>query len=520
MRLTIAHTLLHAARNWGDRPAVQVMDESPVLYRELYTEAVKIANKLNFDATNGKHIGILLPNTSRWISALYGTALSGKIGVLLNPRLTMGELLYQIQHSNTKLVITGPIHGKDSSVFVRELLRSVPNLRIVWVGGHAPAGTIPFEAWIEHDHDKVFFDPTLLPSENDTAVLIYTSGTTSLPKGVMLSHQSIVRNAYIVGRRFGLTSNDRVFSAGPFFHSGGLTMHVIMSALYGLPVYSVSHFDPDIVLDCIQGYQCTIYNGIETLFLRLLDSPRFNANRVSSVRTGWATGTPAIIRKIAGEVGMRGIIGVYGITEASPNVTISDWEDSEEHRYDTVGKPHPWSVVATWDPERRSLTPPGEVGELVVRGYSVMQGYYNQPKETSEALEDGWLHTGDLGRIRADGYVEFAGRLKDIVRVGGENVSCLEVENVIYQLEGVELASVLPLEDDVYGQVPVAVVKPAQDKMLSKEAILDFLRCHLASYKIPKEVVFMDNIPMTESGKVQKGRLRQLIHAMTGDQKI
>jgi acyl-CoA synthetase (AMP-forming)/AMP-acid ligase II len=332
----------------------------------------------------------------------------------------------------------------------------------------------------------------------------------------MLAHGSVVRNAYIVGRNFGLDHTGSVFSAGPFFHSGGLTMHVVLAALSGVPAYSVPAFDPDTVLGFVERMRPAIYNGIETLFLRLTDTPRFDRRRVASIRTGWATGTPAILHTIADEVGIPGVIGVYGISEASPNVTISPWQDTREHRLDTVGRPQPWTRAAIWDAERHDLAGPGTVGELIVRGYGLMQGYYRKPEETADALRGGWLHTGDLARIRPDGYLEFAGRAKDVVRMGGENISCAEVENAIYALGGAELAAVLPVDDPRYGQVPVAVVKPAgpappEDELLAR------LRANLASYKVPRRVLFLDELPLTESGKVRKDQLRATVLPLLGE---
>lgn len=534
MRFTLADVLRSAASRWPARVAVHVDGEPPVSYEELRREAGQVAAALEQRHPGARHVGIALVNSYRWLSGLYGAALAGRTAVLLNPRLTGSELRYQIEQSGTAVLIAGPVPGRARAP-VLDALRApgtpsaagtptAPSTlmapgaaggeaEVIWADADAPAGTVPWPDWV--DVPPLPPGPSRYPAERDTAVIIYTSGTTALPKGVMLAHGSVVRNAYIVGRNFGLDRTGSVFSAGPFFHSGGLTMHVVLAGLSGVPAYSVPAFDPDAVLDFVEKTRPALYNGIETLFLRLTDTPRFDRRRVASVRTGWATGTPAILRTIADEVGMPGIIGVYGISEASPNVTISPWYDTPEHRLGTVGRPQPWTRAAIWDSQRQELAEPGAVGELIVRGYGLMQGYYRKPEETAEALSGGWLHTGDLARIRPDGYLEFAGRVKDIVRMGGENISCAEVENAIYALGEAEIAAVLPIEDPRYGQVPVAVVKPAGPAP-AEDDLLARLRESLASYKVPRRVLFLDELPITDSGKVRKDQLRAAVLPLIG----
>lgn len=518
MRFTLAGVLRYAAARWPDRLAVYVDGETPVSYAELWHEAGQVAAALEARHPDARHVGIALANSSRWVSALYGAALAGRTAVLLNPRLTGSELRYQIGQSDTAVLIAGPVPGRARAPVLEALPQpgtGQAGAEVVWATAGAPAGTVPWPEWVDVPPSAP--RPDRQAGEHDTAVIIYTSGTTALPKGVMLAHDSVVRNAYIVGRNFGLDRTGGVFSAGPFFHSGGLTMHVVLAALAGVPVYSVPAFDPDSVLDFVEKTRPAIYNGIETLFLRLTDTPRFDRRRVASIRTGWATGTPAILRHIAGQVGIGGIIGVYGISEASPNVTISPWHDTPEHRLDTVGRPQPWTRVGIWDEARDDLAEPGATGELVVRGYGLMRGYYRMPEQTAEALRGGWLHTGDLARIRPDGYLEFVGRAKDIVRTGGENISCAEVENAIYALGGVELVAVLPVDDARYGQVPVAVVKPAGTAAWSADDLLARLRDHLAGYKLPRHVFFVDELPLTDSGKVRKDRLRAVVLPLIGE---
>jgi acyl-CoA synthetase (AMP-forming)/AMP-acid ligase II len=509
--LTLAAVLSWAARTRAGNRAVHVDGESPVTYAELLQQARRVANALRVRHPDARHIGLLLPNSSRWLAALYGAAIAGRTAVLLNPRLTIEELLYQIGQSDSQVLVCGPHPRADSTELLERLATDIPDLELVWADDDAPGGTAPWGDWLDVPSAPPA-PAARVPLETDTAVIIYTSGTTALPKGVMLAHRSIVRNAWLVGRRFRLGPGDSIFSAGPFFHSGGLTLHLLLAAVYGLPALSVPAFDPDCVLDMVERSGATVYNGIETLFLRLTDTPRFDCRRLQRVRTGWATGTPSILHTIAEQVGVPGVVGCYGISEASPNVSMSPCEDTPEHRLQTVGRPQPWTSVRIWDVERAQPLPAGQIGEITVRGYGLMQGYYNKPEETADALRDGWLHTGDLGLMRPDGYLEFHGRAKDVVRAGGENISCAEVENAIYALGGVELAALVGVEDERYGELPVAVVKPAVGGPdLTAEEMIERLRERLAGYKLPRHVLFMDEMPLTESGKVRKGPLIESI---------
>lgn len=510
MRLTIPDLFWRARMHWPNAEAIHISGERPMSYAELWTLATQITQAINRTQPSA-NVGLLLPNGSDWIASLGGITMAGRIAVLLNPRLTSSELAYQVNQADIDTLIAGPIYGRDSSQWVQAVRESVPGLRqIVWVGTDHPPRTLPLQNWLASPVENFDCpDRSQWPSERDSAVIIYTSGTTSLPKGVMLTHQAIIRNAWIVGRRFGITSDDRIFSAGPFFHSGGLTMHVMLGLLAGVPIVSVPHFDADEVLDMVESLRCTIYNGIETLFLRLMDSPRFNPGRLRTVRTGWITGSPGILRRVAEDVGMPGIISVYGISEAAPNVTISPFNDSPDHRWSTVGQPHPWCELRIIDPTTGHMVVPGSEGEITTRGYNVMRGYYNKPEETAKTLIQGWLHTGDLGRLRSDGYLEFSGRLKDIVRVGGENVSCLEVENALYKVPGVELVAVLPWDDPLYGQVPLAAIQWRSGCAVPLATLQQQMKSYLASYKIPHTIIAVDSMPLTESGKVRKPALKQ-----------
>jgi acyl-CoA synthetase (AMP-forming)/AMP-acid ligase II len=514
MRFTTPDVVRRTAQQYSEDVAVRILGEPSMTYGQLATEVELVAQALVACAARPPHVAVMLPNCNEWITAVCGAGASGWVAVLLNPRLRDAELLYQVEQSDAQVLVAGETPGYDIEASVRLLSEQLPHLNVVWVGKSVVDGTVPWSEWLSMAPGRAVLPP---PAERDPAVIIYTSGTTALPKGVVLDHQAVVRNAMQVARSLDVRRGDRVFAAGPFFHSGGLTMHVMTSLVRAAEIHSVPRFEPAAVLRWVSENRCTHYSGIETLFLRLLEAPDFGADSLRSVRTGWTTGSPEIIEKIAREIGIQGVVGVYGLSEAAPNVTISDHDDSEEHRWGTVGRAQPWTRVDIREPDHpERAAPPGTMGEIAVSGYHVMQGYYDKPDETRAALRDGWLHTGDLGRLRPDGYLEFGGRLKDVVRVGGENVSCLEVEDALYALPGIDLAAVLPVTDASYGEVPLAVISVSRAELQDQEAVLGALRRSLAGYKVPRRVVYVDSMPLTESGKVQKGQLREQIFGSGG----
>jgi acyl-CoA synthetase (AMP-forming)/AMP-acid ligase II len=517
MSKTIGEVLRDASDQWPQRPAVRILGEPGLSYAALEREACAFAATLQRDFPAADHVALLMPNSVRWLIALYGCAMAGKVAVLVNPRLTTSELTYQITQSQSTLVIA---NGDSGSQHYSELFASLDNMQyshsVIWTGhDEAPGESVNWDNWVTYSLE---LDETKRADPSETAVIIYTSGTTSQPKGVELSHEAVVGNAARVGRRFNAGPDDRVFSAGPFFHSGGLTMHILLCAVFGACAYSMPAFDVEAIVEMVEREGITIYNGIETLFLRLAQAPGFSKQRLRSIRTGWATGTPAILDSIANDIGIPGVICVYGISEAAPNVLMSDWDDSPEHRLHTVGHPQSDTQCRVVDPGTGEDLPPGETGELLVKGPGVMNGYFNKPRETRETFSDGWLRTGDLVMVREDGYFCFAGRAKDIVRTGGENVSCAEVEDAIYAVSDAELAAVFGVADSVFGEIVVAAVTPRREKnKLGEAALIERLRQRLAGYKVPKRIIQVSSMPLTQSGKVQKAQLREQI---SGDEVI
>lgn len=490
--LTLPDVLCSAASQHGDTTAVDVAGDRRISYRDLHRSAARISSFLDTAVAPGAHVAVLMPNSAAWVEALYGSAQSDRAAVLLNPRLTVPELVYQLAQSDTELAFVDGLPPDQRTALQEEC----PG--IVFMTTDEARGTDAPPAPDAHP--------------DSTAVIIYTSGTTSAPKGVELSHRAIVRNAAGVADRFALRGDDRVFGAGPFFHSGGLTMHIVLCALRGAQAHSIVRFDPDAVVELVVDRGITIYSGIETLFLRLPTAADFTPAMMRTVRTGWTTGTPAILEIIRDTVGIPGIIGVYGISEAGPNVLMSSADDPEHLRLATVGRPLDGVEARIVDLASGQDLEDGQPGELLVRSPSLMNGYYARPDETALALRDGWLRTGDILVRRPDGYFEFAGRSKDTVRTVGENVSCAEVEDAIYARTDVALTAVVALPNAERGEIVAAAIVPGGARTVTTAAqLIEALSPHLATYKLPRHVAVLNELPMTASGKVRKPELIDML---------
>lgn len=495
---TISGILLAAYSHVPDETAAIISGQKPVTYRTLAERSAGVADMVCQESPKGAAVAVLGPNSLGWLYAMYGVILSGRTAVLLNPLLTPAELKYQIEQSNVDLVLASSVSAPET----QDHLAARGRTPVKWWGDN-------FEADSYGIGDPQKYADAVVA--DDRALIIYTSGTTSLPKGVELSHGAICKNAEVVSARFHADSNDRVFGAGPFFHSGGITMHVVLSALNRATLLSVPRFEASRAVQMVEDEGATIYSGIETLFLRLLSAPGFARERMQSVRTGWTTGTPSTVDLIAEQVGIPGIICVYGITEAGPNVLMSDLADAPDLRHHTIGRPQPHTEVRIVDLATGTDVQDGEPGELLVRSPSLMRSYYSKPEETAEALAEGWLHTGDILLRRKDGYFEFGGRSKDIVRTGGENVSCAEVEDAIYATGAVALAAVVGMPDDTYGEVVVAAVVPQEGEQDALDKLKKSLRETLSGYKVPKRIFVRDNLPMTATGKIRKPDIKDLL---------
>ena len=344
---------------------------------------------------------------------------------------------------------------------------------------------------------------------DDLIILQYTSGTTAFPKAVMLAHGQVLRNAWQMARRAGLGAADRVFSEMPMFHVGGALCALLGAVSMGYSLYLTPAFDAGETLRIIEEEKISGYIGLEYMFLALRAHQDFPRRSRATLSKGWCAGTAPILRMVAEEIGIRNLCSVYGLSEASSNVTITDWRDSQDKRRHSMGRPQAGVEVKIMNLATGVTASHGERGEICVRGWSVMKGYYKQPEETARAIDaEGWLHTGDLGYMNGDGYLVWTGRLKDMLRVGGENVSSLEIEKMLCTHPAVQAAAVVGIPDERLGEVPAACVQLKPGAKATSEDIVEFCKEKVAGFKVPRVVRFVAEFELTGSGKIQKFALR------------
>jgi len=339
---------------------------------------------------------------------------------------------------------------------------------------------------------------------DDVLLIQFTSGTTAYPKGAMLTHDGMLRDAWAAGSRIGIRSDDRYFNCRPFFHVAGSTLSALMALVSGACLVTLPAFEAGAALELMERERCTLLSGNDTIMQMLMGHADF-AKRKLCLRGGWAAAGPQTMRAIIDRLGMKAVCAAYGLSEASPNVVMSDWRDPEELRVNGLALPHPGVDIRI----------SGE-GEIQVRGWNVMKGYCNNPEANAKAFTaDGWLRTGDLGELTADGRLRMVGRLKDVFRVGGENVAPAEVEEVLLAHPAVETAQVVGVPDARLGEVPCAYVTLKAGKSVTEADLVEWMKARCANFRVPRYLRIVGDfeaIGMTASGKVQKTKLRE--HAL------
>ncbi|MDR5880383.1 AMP-binding protein [Caballeronia sp. LZ032] len=475
---------------------------------------------------HGEHVGILMGNSIDWVVLFYAAASIGAVTVPVNTRFKLDELNYCLKQGDVRVLFyVDTFLNIDYSQLLRDVEPAfdahlpgdvLPLLRRAVLVGKTeralPAGVERFEALADTPETRA--EATRRANEvspEDTLLIQYTSGTTSFPKGVLLRHRNMLMNAAASAQRIGVQPDDRYFSVRPFFHVAGTTMSLLVSLVSGACLLSVPSFDVPKVLDILDEERCTLTSGNDTIFLMMMSHPEFRRERIH-LRGGWAAAGPEIMQKIHDVMGVKHMVGAYGQSEASPNVVLNDWRDPLETRVAGWASPHAGIEIRTVSTETGEVQPANAPGEIQVRGWSVMKGYYNKPQETAKAFsEDGWLRTGDLGVIDADGRMRMLGRLKDVFRVGGENVAPAEVEETLFGHPAVQLAQVVGVPDARLGEVAAAFVVLRADAEASSEELIAWCKARCANFKVPRYlrvVQSFDDIGMTGSSKVQKNKLR------------
>ena len=522
-----------AVERWPDREALVVRQQNLRLtYAELARRVDACAAGLLAQGLEpGDRVGIWSPNTSEWCITQFATAKVGMILVNINPAYRLSELEYALNKVGCKALVTADSFKSSDYLGMLAALapeidtaspgqlnaRKLPSLRtIVHLGSNARPGMMTFAELMDAGSPRearrvAEIGPRL--QFDDPINIQFTSGTTGSPKGATLSHQNILNNGYFVGEGVRMTEKDRICIPVPLYHCFGMVMGNLAAISHGAAmVYPSEGFDPLATLDCVAAEKCTTLYGVPTMFVAELNHPDFGKFDLSSLRTGIMAGSPCpieIMRRTISDMHMEEVTICYGMTETSPVSFQSAADDPVERRVSTVGRIHPHVEVKIVDAEGR-IVPPGTPGELCTRGYSVMLGYWDDTEKTAEAVDKaGWMHTGDLGTIDADGYCNIVGRIKDMVIRGGENVYPREIEEYLYRHPKIADVQVVGLPDDKYGEELCAWIKLKPGQTATAEDIQAFCKGQIAHYKIPRYIHFADAFPMTVTGKVQKYLMRQ-----------
>ncbi len=480
----------------------------------------------------GDKVGIWAKNVPDWITFMFATAKIGAILVTINTSYKIAELEYLLKNADVNTLCLAD--GYRDSDFVDMIFRSVPELR------EQPRGNLKSEKFPElknvvyigqQKHRGMYNTAELILLGNhidnieleniretischDVVNMQYTSGTTGFPKGVMLSHHNILNNGLATGQCMNYTSSERLLVCVPMFHCFGCVLALCAIITHGGTLVLNEEFDPLMVLASVQKEKCTALYGVPTMFIAELNHPMFDMFDLSSLRTGIMAGALCPIEtmnQVMTKMNIKDNIIVYGLTETSPGMTATRTDNPPEIRATTVGKEYPNVEVKIFNPETGEECAVDVQGEICCRGYNVMKGYYKNPEATQKAIDkDGWLHSGDLAVKTADGFYRITGRIKDMIIRGGENIYPREIENFLYRLPQIEAVEVAAVPSKKYGEEVGAFIKLKKGQELSEEEIFDFCRGQIARFKIPKYIFFVDEFPMTASGKIQKYKLSEL----------
>jgi len=539
---TIPAHLAQVAAQYPEREAVvSVHQQRRLTYAQLKQATDQLARGLlAVGFQKGERIGVWSTNNIEWLLLQLATARIGAVLVNINPAYRPRELAYALQKSEVQGLFSIP--SFRTSDYVGMLAELIPELkvglpseiknkdfpqlrRIALFDPAQPDKTArPYSGFLSWQEvvtagtavtDAQLDAATQALDVDDPINIQYTSGTTGFPKAVVLTHHNILNNGYFTALAMRFTERDRLAVPVPFYHCFGMVIsNLVCLSVGACLVLPSEHFDPLAVLQAAQDEHCTALHGVPTMFIAELEHPRFAEFDLSSLRTGIMAGAPcppALMRRVIETMHCPEILIGYGETEASPLTHLTSPGDSFERRTETVGTNLPHQEVKVADIMTGATVPAGEVGEVCFRGHHVMRGYYNDPEATHKAIDpQGWLHSGDLGRMDADGYMRITGRLKDMIIRGGEKIFPAEIEEFLFTHPKIAQVSVFGIPDEFYGEEVMAWLQLHAGQTASEDEIKAFCKGKMAHFKIPKYIWFVDEFPMTVTGKLQKFRMREL----------
>ena len=525
---------------YGNRPALIVRQQG------IRWTWLELSARVNAFATGlvalglepGDRIGIWSPNNAEWVVTQFATAKAGLILVNINPAYRLTEVEYALNKVGCKALVTATRFKTSDYIgmintLAPELATShpgelhavrLPTLRsVIQVGGDDP-GTFAFDKIAHHGRDadrRRLQELTTLLQFDDPINIQFTSGTTGLPKGATLTHHNILNNGFFIGETMHYTEQDLVCIPVPMYHCFGMVIGVLACMTHGAAiVFPGEGFDPLATLQTVAEYRCTSLYGVPTMFIAELDHPEFKVFDLTSLRTGMMAGAPcpeAIMRRCIRDMHLTEITIGYGMTETSPVSTQTRIGDSLDKQVGSVGRAHPHVEIKIVDTEGR-IVPRGTRGEFCTRAYSVMQGYWDEPELTAEAIDRaGWMHTGDLATMDDDGYCAIVGRIKDMVIRGGENIYPREIEEFLYRHPAIVDVQVFGIPDERFGEELCAWIKVRVGEALTEDDVKAFCKGQIAHYKVPRHIRFVEEFPMTVTGKMQKYLMRAKMSEELGD---
>ncbi len=465
----------------------------------------------------GDRVGIWSPNCAEWVLLQYATAKAGVVLVNINPAYRSHELGYVLRQSGVRMLVSAEsFKTSNYRAMIEEVHGDLDALeQVVYLGSAEwDALMAAGAAQAEPEADPLAARAAGLAFD-DPINIQYTSGTTGFPKGATLSHHNILNNGLFIGAGCRYTEEDRVCIPVPFYHCFGMVLGNLACTTHGACIVIPSPgFEPAAALEAVQRERCTSLYGVPTMFIAELALPDFASYDLSTLRTGIMAGSPCpveVMKRVVSEMHMAEVTICYGMTETSPVSTQTRADDDMERRVSTVGRVHPHVEVKVIDPETGQVVPRGNPGELCTRGYSVMLGYWDDEEQTRGAIDAArWMHTGDLAVMDDAGYLNIAGRIKDMVIRGGENIYPREVEEFLYAHPAIEDVQVIGVPDAKFGEELCAWVKLRPGETLTPEELREFCTGKIAHYKIPRYLRISDEFPMTVTGKVQKYKMREV----------